>query len=104
MKQIRLLHTEDCHAYHQALDQLEEALKQLGLPVRFEVVVVNSDTQARRYNFFGSPAIHVDGKDVDPLATEATQCHARACRSYLWQGTSHDFPPEEMILQALKGR
>lgn len=104
MKQVRLLHTIDCHAYHQALDQLEAALLEVDLPVRFEVVVITSDTQAKRHRFFGSPAIHVDGKDVDPLATEATQYHARACRSYYWQGQSHDCPPKAMILQALKGR
>jgi hypothetical protein len=104
MNQIRLLHTPDCHAYHQALDELEAALREVDLPVRMEIVVITSEVQAKRYRFFGSPAIHIDGRDVDPLAANATQYHAQACRSYFWQGKSYDFPPKEMILRALKGR
>jgi hypothetical protein len=104
MQQIRLLHTADCHAYHQALDELEAALVETGWPVQFEVILIASDREAKRYKFLGSPAIHIDGRDVDPMAAEATQYSAQGCRPYFWQGKPSDFPPKEMILQTLKRR
>lgn len=104
MKQIRLLHTADCHAYHQALDQLEGASAEAGLPVQFQVVLITSDVEVQKYRFLGSPAIQIDGRDIDPMAAETTQYQAQACRPYFWQGKPYDFPPKAMILQALKRR
>lgn len=99
---IRLLHTEGCHAYHNAFDELEKALKEKGLPVQFEVRLITSEDDAKEYKFFGSPAIQVNGEDVDPKAKMVTKYSANSCRPYLWKGKSYDYPPKEIILGALK--
>lgn len=99
---IRLLHTEGCHAYHNAFDELEQALKEKGFPVQFEVILITSENEAKEHKFFGSPAIQVNGEDVDPKAKMVTKCGASSCRSYFWKGKSYDYPPKEMILEELK--
>lgn len=99
---IRLLHTEGCHAYHNAFDELEKALKEKGLPVKFEVILITSGKEVNEHKFFGSPAIQVNGEDVDPKAKMVTNYGASSCRTYRWKNTSYDYPPKEMIMGALK--
>lgn len=102
MPVIRLLHTGGCHAYHQAFDEIEKALKEKGLPVQFEVIQITSEEEVKKYKFFGSPAIQIDGEDVDPKARMVTKYGMSSCRPYFWSGKSYDYPPKEMIMEALK--
>lgn len=99
---IRLLHTEGCHTYHQAFDEIEKALKEKGLPVQFEVVMITSEEEAKEYKFFGSPAVEVNGEDVDPKAKMVTKYGMSSCQPYFWEGKSYDYPPKEMIMETLK--
>lgn len=99
--QIQLLHTKDCHAWQEAEKVLEEALQEAGLPVEYQVVLVTKDVQAEQIRFLGSPQITVAGVDVDPLAKNATRYSIASCRPYLYQRKSYDYPPKEMILEAL---
>lgn len=100
--QVQLLHTKDCHAWQEAEKVLEDALKEAGFTIKYQVVLVNSDEQARQLKFLGSPQITVDRVDVDPLAKNATRYSIASCRPYLYQGKSYDYPPKEMILKAIK--
>lgn len=102
MYEIGLLHTDGCHAYHEAFDELEKALKEKGLPVQFEVILVTSEDDAKEYKFFGSPTIQVNRDDVDPKAKMVTKYGMSSCRPYFWKGKSYDYPPKEMIMEALK--
>jgi len=102
MHKIRLLHTQGCHAYHQAFDEIEKALKDKGLLVQFEVILITSEKEAKEYKFFGSPAIQVNGEDVDPKAKMVTKYGMSSCRPYFWEDKSYDYPPKEMIMEALK--
>ena len=99
---IKLLHTEGCHAYHQAFDELEKALKEKGLPVQFEVILISSEEEAKEHKFFGSPTIQINGVDVDPKAKMVTKYGVSSCRPYFWEGKSYDYPPKEIILEVLK--
>lgn len=101
MYKIRLLHTEGCHVYHQTFDELEKALKEKGLPVQFEVILITSEEEAEKYKFFGSPSIQVNEEDIDPKAKMVTKYGISACRPYFWKGKSYDYPPKEMIIEAL---
>lgn len=102
MYKIKLLHTEGCHVYHQAFNEIEQALKEKGLPVQFEVILITSKEEAEKYKFFGSPTIEVNGEDVDPKAKMATKYDICSCRLYFWNGKSCDYPPKEMIMETLK--
>lgn len=101
-KKITLLFVQGCHAYHEAFDELAAALKESGLPPRFEAILITSDEDAKNHKFFGSPTVQVDGVDVDPKAKAVTKYGMSSCRPYIWQGKSYDFPPKAMILEALK--
>ena len=100
---IRLLHTKQCHAWHEAENQLKEALKETGLTNDYEVVLLVREDDAKKYHFSGSPQITVDGNDVDPMAKNITNFSISSCRPYFFKGKFYDFPPKEMILEKLKG-
>ncbi len=99
---IKLIRNEGCHIWQTTEKALKEALGQAELPVEYDVVVVKDDKEAKKYRFFGSPQITVDGRDLDPSAEKATQFQVEGCRFYMWQGKMHEYPPKEMILEALK--
>jgi hypothetical protein len=54
------------------------------------------------YRFFGSPTVQVNGEDVDPKAKMVTKYGMSSCRPYFWNGKSYDYPPKEMIMEALR--
>lgn len=98
---IQLLHTADCHAWKDSLSTLEDTLKTKGLEAKYEVILIEKEDQAKKYKFSGSPAILVDSIDVDPLARNVKTYSVSSCRPYFYQGKTYDFPPKEMILEAL---
>lgn len=100
---IQLIRNEGCHIWQTAEQTLKEALVEAGLTPDYEIVVVSNDEQAAQYRFFGSPQITIDGVDIDPKAASAQKFQVEGCRIYLWQGKMYEYPPKEMILEALKG-
>ncbi len=99
---IKLLHTDQCHIWKTALDELEAALAELGTPVSYQIVRIDSTEQAHQERFSGSPTITIDGVDVDPAARNLTNFGVSSCRPYLYEGQSFEYPPKLMILTALK--
>jgi hypothetical protein len=77
---VELLFWEGCPSHPQALASLREQMAALGLdPETVEVREVESDEQAAREHFTGSPTIRIDGADVvDP----GEQPPALTCRVY----------------------
>lgn len=100
---VVLLRNDGCHIWQTAEGELKKALTKLNLPPDYEVVVVGSDEDAQKYRFFGSPQITVDGVDIDPTAQKATQFQVQGCRFYIWKGKMYEYPPEELIFEAIKG-
>ena len=77
---VELLFWEGCPSHPQALESLREQMAALGLdPEGVEVMEIESDAQAARERFIGSPTIRVEGADiVDP----GEQPSALTCRVY----------------------
>lgn len=94
----------DCHAWKESLSILEDALKSKGMEVKYEVILVETEDQARAYKFSGSPTILVDDIDVDPMARNIKIFSVSSCRPYFYKGKSYDLPPNEMILEALSSK
>jgi hypothetical protein len=64
---VELLWWEGCPSHPQALDELRSILGAEGLdPDAVELREVESDEQAERERFPGSPTIRIDGRDVVP--------------------------------------
>jgi hypothetical protein len=64
---VELLWWEGCPSHPQALEQLRTVLRDEGLdPEAVELRQIESDEQAERERFPGSPTIRIDGRDVVP--------------------------------------
>ncbi|MBI4361318.1 DUF2703 domain-containing protein [Candidatus Micrarchaeota archaeon] len=99
---VKLYHTQTCHIWSKALEELKKAFAESGVRVEIKTIVVNTQEEAEQHRFLGSPTLHVNGRDVDPMAEKMTRYGLSACRTYWWKGKSFEYPPEEMVLQALK--
>ncbi|MFN7088215.1 MAG: DUF2703 domain-containing protein [Candidatus Paceibacteria bacterium] len=92
---VQLLHNKECHIWKKVLEELR------ALGVEPEVILVKNDEDALRYRFFGSPQILVDGRDIDPMASQISNYHTIGCRLYIWKGKVYEYPPREMLMKAL---
>ncbi|MFQ5863590.1 MAG: DUF2703 domain-containing protein [Candidatus Brocadiales bacterium] len=99
---IRLLHTRDCHGYQMAMSELEVALEEVGLPVRFEVILVNNQIVADQYRFIGSPTIRINDVDIESEAAGVKKFGPASCRPYFWKDKFYDYPPKDMILAVIR--
>ncbi len=99
---IEFLYFEDCPSHGPALQRLREVLAREGLPAEPRVTRVETDEQAARLGFPGSPTIRVDGEDIDPEGAAANPV-GLSCRVYRTSdGRFTPLPPEELIREALR--
>src|SRR3954454_17209041 len=64
---VELLWWEGCPSTPEAMEELKRVLREEGLdPEAVELVEVESDEQAERERFPGSPTIRIDGADAVP--------------------------------------
>jgi hypothetical protein len=99
---VELLWWEGCPSYPEALEELREVLREQGVdPGVVEMREVESDEQAERERFFGSPTIRVDGEDVQPPENGAPI--GLACRVYrLPDGRPSPTPDPDTVRAALR--
>jgi hypothetical protein len=77
---VELLFWAGCPSHPRALADLREALAATGLdPEGVTIREVETDADAARDGFVGSPTIRIDGVDVQPLQDEPT---GLTCRVY----------------------
>jgi hypothetical protein len=102
--EIEILRNRDCHVWDDLYAELTWWLRNWGLSgTKPTVRLITNDEEAKRFKFFGSPQLLVNGKDVDPMAEKVTRYHADGCRLYLWKGAVYEYPPKEMVEQAILG-
>jgi hypothetical protein len=76
---VSFLYYEECPSYDLALERLREVMAKQGISNEVEVVKVETEEQARKLRFVGSPTIHVNGQDIDPPNDPR---YALTCRVY----------------------
>jgi hypothetical protein len=77
---VELLWWEGCPSTERALEAVREALSGLGLSeVEVRMREIETDAEAERTGFVGSPTILIDGVDLVPPADEPT---GLSCRVY----------------------
>lgn len=97
---IRFLYWEGCPSHGEALERLRQAIDEEGIHAKVEVLEVETDEQAEKLRFIGSPTIHINGQDIDPASTPR---YALTCRSYrLEDGRISPLPSLTMIRSALR--
>jgi hypothetical protein len=81
---VEILYFDGCPTYRTAEKTLEEVLTEQGIEAQVELVAVNTDEEAGRLRFPGSPTITVDGLDLFPVPDRGTW--ALGCRTYRTPG------------------
>ena len=98
---ITFLYYEDCPSHDAALDRLLQVLVEEGIQAEIEIIKVETEEQAQRLRFVGSPTILVNGQDIDPTPTDAL--YALTCRAYrLEDGRISPLPSPDTIRRALQ--
>jgi hypothetical protein len=97
---VEFLWWEGCPSWERALAELREEMAALGLdPKAVELRHVDTESDAEREGFVGSPTIRVDGRDIDPPADEPA---GLTCRVYrLRDGRISALPDREGVREAL---
>jgi hypothetical protein len=99
---VELLWWDGCPSYPEALAELKAVLREEGHdPEAVEVVEIDSDDQAERERFPGSPTIRIDGEDAVPSADG--DAVGLTCRVYrLRDGRPSPTPDPEDLRDAIR--
>jgi len=93
---FELLYFDGCPTYRNAEEDLRRVLAEEGVEATVELVEVNSNEEARRLRFPGSPTVRIDGRDPFPVSERGEG--SLACRVY---ATPKGTPTAAMIREAL---
>ena len=94
-----MLYYDGCPTYVTATRTLQEVLAELGEEADVKLVAVNTDEEAQRLRFPGSPTIRVDGRDLFPVPKRSIW--ALGCRTYTTPEGLKGYPTREMVWDAL---
>jgi len=98
---VELLWWEGCPSHPEALAELERVLRDEGVEAEVDLVEVESDEQARRERFPGSPTIRIDGEDALPPGEG--EPFSLTCRVYrLRDGRVSPTPDPEDLREAVR--
>jgi hypothetical protein len=100
---IELLYFDGCPSYEAFLPRLRELLAQAGVDTSVELRRVETDADAQRERFLGSPTLRVDGVDIEPGAGDRTDYGVK-CRLYRVAEGLRGAPPDDCVLDALRRR
>jgi len=99
---LEILYFDGCPTYRAAEGALSEALRAEGLDAWLELVAVNTDEEASRLRFPGSPTIRADGRDLFPVPDRSAW--ALGCRTYATPEGLKGAPTVGMSRAALRGQ
>ena len=77
---IELLYFADCPNYQRALADLRAVLTRMGIAAEVVLIAVETQAEAERQQFYGSPTIRIEGADIAPPSGALQP--ALACRVY----------------------
>ena len=97
--QVEILYFDGCPTYKNAEAVLREVLAQQEIEAQVELVPVNTDEEAKKLKFPGSPTIRLDGRDLFP--TPERQDWRPGCRLYPTPDGLKGSPAPEMLRKSL---
>jgi hypothetical protein len=98
---IELLYFEGCPSHEAFLPRLHELLARARVDVPVDMRRVETDGDAQRERFLGSPTLRIDGVDVDPNVSGRTD-YGLKCRLYPAGGKLRNAPPDGWVVEALE--
>jgi len=96
---VEVLYFDGCPTYETAANTLREVLAEAGVDVEVELIAVNSDEEAQRLKFPGSPTIRVEGSDLFPAGER--EDWRLGCRVYATPKGFRGSPTAGMFKEAL---
>src|SRR5215211_9360032 len=99
---VEILYFDGCPSYREAQATLEEVLYKGDVTAEVRLVAVNTDEEAQRLRFPGSPTLRVDGEDLFSVPDRAR--YALGCRMYATREGLKGSPTAEMVREALAKR
>jgi ABC-2 type transport system permease protein len=96
---IELLYFGGCPTYRNAEEDVRRVLAERSVEAELELVEVNSDEEARRLGFPGSPTLRIDGRDPFPVPERGEW--NLTCRVYATPDGMKGTPTAAMIREAL---
>lgn len=98
---IRVLYYEGCPSHEMALEDLRQVLDEEGIAAEITLEKVETEEQAERLRFPGSPTILIKGRDIDPPPPDTR--FALTCRAYRMEdGRVSPLPSPAMLRNALR--
>jgi hypothetical protein len=97
--EVEILYFDGCPSYREAQATLEEVLSQGDAIAEVRLVAVNTDEEAQRLRFPGSPTLRVDGEDLFSVPDRAR--YALGCRMYATLEGLKGSPTAEMVRASL---
>jgi len=95
---IELLYFEDCPSWLATKQILQVVMDQLKIDAEITLKRIETNADAVRHKFPGSPTIRLDGKDLFPVDYSD---FALGCRVYTTPEGLQGVPTEEMVKTAL---
>jgi hypothetical protein len=100
--QMEILYFDGCPTYRTAEETLRGVLAREEVEADVSLVAVNTDEEARRLRFPGSPTIRVEGEDLFPVPDRTE--YALGCRMYATAEGLKGSPTAMMLRAALAER
>ena len=100
MINVRLLSFEGCPNALPAQELIEAVIHDLGIEASVIHTRVNSEEDADKYQFLGSPTIQVDGKDIEK--SRRSEKSLFGCRIYKSADLQTGVPPRQMLEAAIR--
>jgi len=97
--QISFLYFEECPNSDSALKLLKEVLSEKNIKDDIDIIKIESEEDAYRYKFLGSPSIYINGKDIEKERRNDEPLYG--CRVYKTIDGYSGIPSREMILYAI---
>ena len=99
---VEVLYFEGCSSYWRMETLLRDVLAEADIEAVVDFVRVDTNEEAERLQFAGSPALRVNGGDLFPVPEQHTW--ALGCRTYQISEGLKGWPTREMIREALAAR
>lgn len=99
---IEVLYSPQCKGYLPALDLVQEVLVETDITAQVELIRVETEAEARRLEFIGSPTVRVDEVDVEPHAMFRGKDFSLRCRVYSEDGQELEWPSHRMVKDTIE--
>jgi hypothetical protein len=97
---VEVLFWEGCPSYPKAIERLRKVFEELGIDYELELIRVESEEDAQRFEFPGSPTIRINGEDIQPEMAKPP--YSLSCRLYIIEGRYLPVPTEDYIKRRVK--